>query len=1155
MLSERRVAAFERLERRVMLSAVAGDLDGDGTLDADDLDLLRGNPGLASPFDLDGDGDNDADDLSFALPNVYGTGLGDVNLDRAINSSDLAIVQANLGNPGGWATGDVDGDGFVDAADEAVVTAALGTVYLPADVYRLLDGRLDAPASEFPEPTLVDATTTALHAEFDGYFNATDEQVWRTNVNGDDVVDATDRAIFDNAAAGYPDASLPKVSAIAVPDGTPSFSVRYDDAALVDEVLDDWITPLFDRYDLAYDPADDLGYAELLDEHVPVFRYANLAHTTWGKGLAFLGEAYRTDGPVDATEVPELEVRSPVMLQNLGVYDSETGAYLASNLQTINATFLAGRFVRTLTASFFPLLDQHQVFDNDFRFSLEGTTDVPVTVGTLWSTEVNAYYHIDRFRTLTFSTTFIESLGLGFEIENNLLNRQYRDGGYSGQSTIFEDIPVFVAEEGGSPTIPSGGRIFPVENALRLGTRTMRSGGEELLSLSHGFDRGTVVGEYAGLLPFWISPQNSLYPIDFLAASQHPSSMTAVINDSVNYWASYRYTGESEIWRTWSANLRVWAGRPVGGDGIPALRGFEIGDLNSMMFDENNTSGDQIYPYDNSLPFGLTDDDYPDGTDRMGLFLSAMWWEMANDAGLGDETVDKIVWKTLSLLPDVDMYAMRQFGDLMLTAAAELFPDPTDATRSIYHGAMVQVMASRGIAVDGAGVFQDNLPTAIGDPSTMDNSLNFDSAHPNRQIALSLNQWSYGDRRVFQNAYTEPGSADFEYLSVEFYKHSKFGPADRLLVADGSYFGADDFGGSGPGSTIEEFGEWREDGDYVIEIEARELGNASVFIPGDRFAYADHRNRLSNEAAGPSSIDFHSFGWIATQSMKNGFSIEVQRVGSDADTITYDVSIVDPSLSMTGGDRTGPATYDWSFSNALGETFSVDGDTAGDDGQTVRYTARRDEPFDLSITRTRAASGIVDVLDLTERGNDFDRDNGKALYVDAVRLPTVTVDTLTTQLASPALFGTVSDPTAEVEVWFEREVDQTYQTAEVYQAVNQGDGTWVLPAGVVASLPDGTFDVRLRATVDGKLSVVDDSADELTIGVPLLPGDANGDGTVNLADFGILRANFGTTGTALFSQGDFNNDGNVDLADFGILRANFGMTLVDPNAASLFDNE
>ena len=56
--------------------------------------------------------------------------------------------------------------------------------------------------------------------------------------------------------------------------------------------------------------------------------------------------------------------------------------------------------------------------------------------------------------------------------------------------------------------------------------------------------------------------------------------------------------------------------------------------------------------------------------------------------------------------------------------------------------------------------------------------------------------------------------------------------------------------------------------------------------------------------------------------------------------------------------------------------------------------------------------------------------------------------------------------------------------------------------------------------------------------ISLTPGDANGDGAVDLQDFGILKANFGGSGG--WAQGDFNDDGAVDLQDFGILKANFG---------------
>ncbi len=60
----------------------------------------------------------------------------------------------------------------------------------------------------------------------------------------------------------------------------------------------------------------------------------------------------------------------------------------------------------------------------------------------------------------------------------------------------------------------------------------------------------------------------------------------------------------------------------------------------------------------------------------------------------------------------------------------------------------------------------------------------------------------------------------------------------------------------------------------------------------------------------------------------------------------------------------------------------------------------------------------------------------------------------------------------------------------------------------------------------------------ITRGPPLIPGDANGDGSVDLTDFAIVKDHFGT-GTTL-AEGDFNGDLVVDLLDFSILKENFG---------------
>jgi len=55
---------------------------------------------------------------------------------------------------------------------------------------------------------------------------------------------------------------------------------------------------------------------------------------------------------------------------------------------------------------------------------------------------------------------------------------------------------------------------------------------------------------------------------------------------------------------------------------------------------------------------------------------------------------------------------------------------------------------------------------------------------------------------------------------------------------------------------------------------------------------------------------------------------------------------------------------------------------------------------------------------------------------------------------------------------------------------------------------------------------------------PFTQGDVNLDGGVDLADFGILKANFSKQGT-LF-KGDVTEDGLVNLSDYGVIKANFG---------------
>ncbi len=105
-----------------------GDFDGDGDIDADDIDALGAAIQAGSTdteFDMDGDGDVDADDFTFhvttlvdtALGEGTGTAFGDFNLDGVVGILDLGLLGDGYNAAGGWASGDANGDGSIGILD------------------------------------------------------------------------------------------------------------------------------------------------------------------------------------------------------------------------------------------------------------------------------------------------------------------------------------------------------------------------------------------------------------------------------------------------------------------------------------------------------------------------------------------------------------------------------------------------------------------------------------------------------------------------------------------------------------------------------------------------------------------------------------------------------------------------------------------------------------------------------------------------------------------------------------------------------------------------------------------------------------------------------------------------------------------------------
>ncbi len=86
--------------------------------------------------------------------------------------------------------------------------------------------------------------------------------------------------------------------------------------------------------------------------------------------------------------------------------------------------------------------------------------------------------------------------------------------------------------------------------------------------------------------------------------------------------------------------------------------------------------------------------------------------------------------------------------------------------------------------------------------------------------------------------------------------------------------------------------------------------------------------------------------------------------------------------------------------------------------------------------------------------------------------PQVSVDPLLTNDTTPALSGTVDDPSASITVTVD---------GQSLGAVNNGDGTWTLADDLLTALDDGDYDVVVRAVDDFGNTGTDTTTDELTV--------------------------------------------------------------------------
>ena len=116
---------------------IDGDFNGNGELDAGDLDLLaEGQVNNDPKYDLNGDNVTNFSDREQWVHDLKGTWIGDANLDGEFSSGDLVAVFAvgkyESGQPASWSEGDWDGDQMFDSSDFVAAFADGGYEMGPA---------------------------------------------------------------------------------------------------------------------------------------------------------------------------------------------------------------------------------------------------------------------------------------------------------------------------------------------------------------------------------------------------------------------------------------------------------------------------------------------------------------------------------------------------------------------------------------------------------------------------------------------------------------------------------------------------------------------------------------------------------------------------------------------------------------------------------------------------------------------------------------------------------------------------------------------------------------------------------------------------------------------------------------------------------------
>lgn len=211
-------------------------------------------------------------------------------------------------------------------------------------------------------------------------------------------------------------------------------------------------------------------------------------------------------------------------------------------------------------------------------------------------------------------------------------------------------------------------------------------------------------------------------------------------------------------------------------------------------------------------------------------------------------------------------------------------------------------------------------------------------------------------------------------------------------------------------------------------------------------------------------------------------------------------------------------------------------------------TAKPDGSFTANVTGLERGTYSFDIYAADSggrktgsAGETLSVTSGSTNAISGVILPpTIGLATTTVPVGGSAEVSGESTPGSVVQVSVTgASGSATTYTASSSPATSTTSGAWAITIPA-ADLSQGTYQIKAR-TIEPDQST-SDYGEVLALGVGVAApsdsatkSDLNGDGKVDLIDFSIMLANWGTSDAAA----DLNGDGTVGLADFSILLFNW----------------